>query len=799
MSIRGKTIFELQETGQISDVDQLLLGDVSDPLKAKRVALQTVRIAMGAFLNASDVTENYEIEAPAWTVEGLSGGWRISILSAVDDATAYLVWYYNQETDTWETQFGIVESRGEAGGGASTLTRDVMAPRSDEEDVVIKAYREFKVQTLTATEKSPLSTAKGTWTRIMLPPGFVPSAPILVDDATYPYTSFAASYNNYTHVIMLRINAAEGEAEYISEYELQRRKETPGGNPSPWKTLTKHALVHMTTTPAPRVIIYADDSQSFPPNTYVYYRVRAIDLNGTPSEWSDTINYTVEEDDTAPDVPQLTITQVQLGFKIVFDEPTQNDGDPCPDWRYWTLQCRKDAGSWTYIDGKAGRIEKHDYTFPVQDADLGSTYEFRAKGRDWSENGSAFCEATSPISPKKITEDSVDTTFTQKLAKITTNEGAIAAHETEIKQNASNILLRATETYVDTQDGLKANLTTLISEINVCAEGTKISTSKVGGIDEDDLETTLSVLADGVDIAVKQDGSVISSFELGVSGVQLQGECININGSTTFSSGYDPTDKVAEIGGSYDSAASGARVRIFPDANTGIQVIDNAAADVFKVLVGGADVGDVIIGASAGQHVKWDKSAASLLINGLLAASGGIKTGVGNNRIEIGAFGGSDHDINIYHSNVIQGSLVTSPTGGVYLFLGTAAGYRLFGDKQRLYLTNGSASAYRVKLDADEGGGHINVYDASSNSVFYAGSDEVFTAADLTIDTGKVLKVGTDQVVGARGAAVANAGIIHGAELDETAASLTDCQEMRTQLNAVLARLRSTTGHGLFT
>jgi len=728
MTIRGKTIFELQETGQISDVDQFLLGDVSNPLKAKRVSLQTVRISMGAFLNASDVTENYEIEAPAWTVEGLSGGWRISILSAVDDATAYLVWYYNQETDTWETQFGIVESRGEAGGDAGTLTRDVMAPRSDEEDVVIKAYREFKVQTLTATEKSPLSTAKGSWTRIMLPAGFVPSAPVLVDDATYPYTSFAASYNNYTHVIMLRIDAAEGEADYISEYELQRRKETPGGNPSPWKTLTKHALVHMTTTPAPRVIIYADDSQSFPPNTYVYYRVRAIDLNGTPSEWSDTINYTVEEDDTAPDVPQLTITQVQLGFKIVFDEPTQNDGDPCPDWRYWTLQCRKDAGSWTYIDGKAGRIEKHDYTFPVQDADLDSTYEFRARGRDWSENASAYsdpaeAEPPTPISPKKITEDSVDTTFTQKLAKITTNETNISTHETEITQNASAIVLRALQTSLDTTNG---NVTTNESAISINASNINLRVSK---------------------------NDVIAQINISSEEIQISGARVSISGSTTFSSGYDPTSKTAKVGGTYDSAASGARVRIFPDANTGLQVIDDAAADVFKVLVGGTDVGDVIIGASAGQHVKWDKSAASLLINGLLAASGGIKTGTGNDRIEIGAFGGSDHDINIYHSNTIQGSLTTSPTGGVLLFLGTAAGYRLFGDKQRLHLTDGSASNYRVKLGADEHGGHLNIYNSADSKVFEVssvGSGEVISLADLIINTGKVLKVGSNQVVGTR-------------------------------------------------
>jgi len=68
----------------------------------------------------------------------------------------------------------------------------------------------------------------------------------------------------------------------------------------------------------------------------------------------------------------------------------------------------------------------------------------------------------------------------------------------------------------------------------------------------------------------------------------------------------------------YQSAGSGARVLIFPDANTGIQIIDDAAADVFKVLVGGTDVGDVIIGNYAGgQGMKYDKSAGKIYYKNL--------------------------------------------------------------------------------------------------------------------------------------------------------------------------------------
>ena len=83
------------------------------------------------------------------------------------------------------------------------------------------------------------------------------------------------------------------------------------------------------------------------------------------------------------------------------------------------------------------------------------------------------------------------------------------------------------------------------------------------------------------------------------------------------------------IGGSYSSTSSGARVRIFPDANTGIQVIDDGAADVFKAMVGGADVGDVIIGNyAAGQGVKYDKSLNTTDFKGAISAG---TINIGNN------------------------------------------------------------------------------------------------------------------------------------------------------------------------
>jgi len=116
-------------------------------------------------------------------------------------------------------------------------------------------------------------------------------------------------------------------------------------------------------------------------------------------------------------------------------------------------------------------------------------------------------------------------------------------------------------------------------------------------------------------------GNVIATINASAEGIQISGARIAISGSTTFDSGYDPTSKTAKVGGTYDSAASGARVRIFPDSSTGIQITDGTN-DVFKALVGGTDVGDVIIGDYAGgKGIKWDKSATTLYIAGTLQTS----------------------------------------------------------------------------------------------------------------------------------------------------------------------------------
>lgn len=84
----------------------------------------------------------------------------------------------------------------------------------------------------------------------------------------------------------------------------------------------------------------------------------------------------------------------------------------------------------------------------------------------------------------------------------------------------------------------------------------------------------------------------------------------------------------AATGGSYDTAASGARVRIFPDANTGLQIIDDAGNDVFKAIVGGTSVGDIIFGDYAhDQGMFYDKSVGA---HGTTYVKGALIGGAGS-------------------------------------------------------------------------------------------------------------------------------------------------------------------------
>jgi len=112
---------------------------------------------------------------------------------------------------------------------------------------------------------------------------------------------------------------------------------------------------------------------------------------------------------------------------------------------------------------------------------------------------------------------------------------------------------------------------------------------------------------------------------------------------------------------SIKTASSGARVEIFPTDNVGIVAYDDADSEIFKVMVGGADVGDVIIGDYANnQGCKWDKSEGTFSIRGLLDAGDLVSGTLNVDRIEAGSITGDKIAANSIDTSHLKADSVTA-------------------------------------------------------------------------------------------------------------------------------------------
>lgn len=111
---------------------------------------------------------------------------------------------------------------------------------------------------------------------------------------------------------------------------------------------------------------------------------------------------------------------------------------------------------------------------------------------------------------------------------------------------------------------------------------------------------------------------IVATINASTEGLRITSGLINIDGSVSFSAGYDPTSKVAAVAGNYASALSGASVKIFPSSSIGIVAYaSDGSTEVFRVDVGGTNVGDVKIGNYSGNNgILWDNSASTFKIRG---------------------------------------------------------------------------------------------------------------------------------------------------------------------------------------
>lgn len=96
---------------------------------------------------------------------------------------------------------------------------------------------------------------------------------------------------------------------------------------------------------------------------------------------------------------------------------------------------------------------------------------------------------------------------------------------------------------------------------------------------------------------------------------------------TDISSGHillQVNQNLGEQGIAIVTATTGARLELMPDANNGLVIIDDDGNDVIRAIIGGADIGDLIIGNYTGnQGVKYDKSANTFDVAAILKTQSG--------------------------------------------------------------------------------------------------------------------------------------------------------------------------------
>jgi len=303
------------------------------------------------------------------------------------------------------------------------------------------------------------------------------------------------------------------------------------------------------------------------PNISYDFGVASVNKYGTVSNFSSDISQTTASDTTPP----ATVTGVSAtaGIQYVILEwthNTENDLDSYNIYRNTT----NDSETATLI----GNVKTNYFIDGGREGD--QTYYYWIKAVDTSGNISTNFSSEVYATPRNVTSDDVTT---------------IAA---------SKVLI----------DG-----TVYLSNWRHSSDFTKIDGGKI---------YAGSVTTTQLNFTPITSTNVIASINASEEGIKIEADNITIGGATTFESGYDPTTKTAKVGGTYDSALSGARVRIFPDSNTGIQIIDDSGNDVFKALVGGTNVGDVIIGNYAGgQGIFYDKSENKTTFAGNLSAASG--------------------------------------------------------------------------------------------------------------------------------------------------------------------------------
>ncbi len=457
----------------------------------------------------------------------------------------------------------------------------------------------------------------------------------------------------------------------------------------------KAALTYYTYIPSTTNTITIE---GLTPNISYNFGISSVNKYGSQSAFSADIAQTTASDTVAP--ATVTASSATAGIQYVILEWTHNTESDLASYNIYRSETNDSATSTLigncrtnyFIDG--GRTG-------------GTTYYYWVKAVDTSGNISASFSIVKSAAPTNVESDDIVT-----LA-------------------GSKVLI----------DG-----TVYLSNWRHASDLTKID----GG----DIYAN-SVTTTQLNFTPVQSTDVIAKINASVEGITIDADNIAISGSTTFSSGYDPTSKVDELAGTYASAASGARVLIFPAAiagtQKGLQITDDVGNDVFSAYIlgsGDPGIGDVIIGNySGGQGIKYDKSvgvAGSTTFQGLintsaiqlktytiatLPVSGTSDTGLTSPTATGGKFNQWTNPTNAYSSNDSYASATNTQL---------KQSYETFGFS---IPTNSTILGIEVVCEGKEvvssaSRQYVNIYNNSSSSWATESGDLFWGAGDTTITKG---------------------------------------------------------------
>lgn len=506
----------------LNDNDLLVMEDVSDPLPLRKIRLCTVRSALvGGWPRLEDVPEGV-VTPPTWSLKGIEGGWRIRIHNRISDAKWYFLHKWDHASEKYISVKAIPESRDphEEGTPNTPLIYDYFAPITDTLD---RYYGKFKVQSVSHEYQGALSDAQECWTLYDLPSDWLPDAPTLLTTGGYPLVSRSLLPDGgLGYTISLKIQAPADQKNLLKEYVIDRvcdEGDSFEGKPTKTNTLV------LKGSPRPKIVIWNDTDRSFVPGYQYRYTVYAKALNDNLGPVSNTQDKTLTDDTTAPDDPVFTVTTSPGNIEVVFD-PIEVGGNPDVGWAYIQLQYRIDEGDWTDVI-----LDKTlSHVFSVAEADYADEYEFQAKVFDYAGNVNAGGWQTdeNTYTAGFVTELCFGTELGNKITQIGINQGNITTHETEITQNATDILLRATKTYVD------GEVTTL--------------------------ESSISVNAGNILLRVQWDGDE-TSIQLSEDGTHIHSDYIIIDGNVEIT-GAAVIQGILHADGGIKTSAGGNRIEL---------------------------------------------------------------------------------------------------------------------------------------------------------------------------------------------------------------------------------------------